>query len=74
ITAYGGKENITNVDACITKLRVEVVSADKVDEKKLKELGAKGVMRISAKSVYSVFGPKADVIKNQVNDLLANMK
>ncbi len=70
IEAYGGKANITNVDACITKLRVEVVSANNVDGDKLKKLGARGVMKISPTAVYAVFGTKAALIKNQMNELL----
>lgn len=70
INAYGGKANITNVDACITKLRVEVVSANNVNVDKLKQLGAKGVMKISPTAVYAVFGTKADIIKNHINELL----
>lgn len=70
INAYGGKANITNVDACITKLRVEVVSANNVNIEKLKQLGAKGVMKISPTAVYAVFGTKADIIKNHINELL----
>lgn len=74
IEAYGGKANITSVDACITKLRVEVVSAKNVDSAKLKKLGAKGVIKMSDTAVYSVFGTKADIIKNQMNELLPKLK
>ncbi|MCQ3907227.1 MAG: PTS glucose/sucrose transporter subunit IIB [Mycoplasmoidaceae bacterium] len=73
IEAYGGKANITNVDACITKLRVEVKSANKVDSERLKNLGAKGVLKISDTAVYSVFGTKADILKNQINEILPKM-
>jgi len=46
LEAFGGKENITNLDACITRLRISVKDATNVDKKKLKKLGAAGVMEI----------------------------
>jgi glucose-like phosphotransferase system IIB component len=70
ILAYGGIDNIKNVDACITKLRVQVNHPEVVDQNKLKELGALGVMRPSQQSVYAVFGTQADFIKNAMNDLI----
>ncbi len=72
IKAYGGKENIVNVDACITKLRIKVVNQSKVNERKLIELGAKGVIKPSKQLVYAVFGTSADIIKNQMKEKLKN--
>ncbi len=69
IKAYGGKENIKNVDACITKLRVQVVDPKKVNKQELMNLGAKGVMYPSKQSVYAVFGTTADRIKNEMKDI-----
>jgi glucose-like phosphotransferase system IIB component len=70
IAAYGGKENIKNVDACITKLRVQVVDPKLVNRQTLKDLGAHGVIDPSPQSVYAVFGTKADLLKNQINEIL----
>lgn len=70
IAAYGGKENIKNVDACITKLRVQVKNPDVVNKDQLLKLGARGVIKPSKESVYAVFGNKADFIKNKMNELL----
>ncbi|STM50284.1 PTS system glucose-specific EIIBC component [Escherichia coli] len=42
VAAFGGKENITNLDACITRLRVSVADVSKVDQAGLKKLGAAG--------------------------------
>jgi PTS system glucose-specific IIC component len=70
IKAYGGRENIRNVDACITKLRVQVVNPDIVNKDELVRLGARGVMKPSPQSVYAVFGVEADSIKNNMNDIL----
>lgn len=71
IAAYGGKENIKNVDACITKLRVQVVDKNKADKEKLLSLGARGVMYPSKQSVYAVFGTQADRIKNEMKAILS---
>ena len=75
IKAYGGLENIVTVDACITKLRIKVVDAKKVDEKKLtNELGAMGVIRPSQKAVYSIYGTRADWIKNKINSIITDVE
>ncbi|MDE6477174.1 MAG: glucose PTS transporter subunit IIA [Mycoplasmoidaceae bacterium] len=71
IKAYGGKDNIKNVDACITKLRVQVIDPNKVNKQELMNLGAKGVMYPSKQSVYAVFGTNADRIKNEMKDIIA---
>lgn len=70
INAYGGKDNIVNVDACITKLRVQVKDANIVNDKEIMSLGAHGVTHPSKTSVYAVFGTKADIIKNNIKELL----
>src|SRR6185436_2944331 len=44
IAAFGGRENLVNVDACITRLRMEVADKTKVDQARLKALGAAGVL------------------------------
>src|SRR6478609_8591026 len=46
ITAFGGRENLVNVDACITRLRMEVADKSKVDQARLKALGAAGVIEV----------------------------
>ncbi len=71
IDAYGGKANIKNVDACITKLRVQVIDANKVNKKQLMDLGARGVVNPSKQSVYAVFGTQADRIKNEMKDIIS---
>lgn len=70
LKALGGKENIKDVDACITKLRVTIKDKTKVDEKSLKDLGAKGVIWISKDHVHALFGTEADPLKTQINKLL----
>ena len=71
LESFGGRENIVSVDACITRLRVEVKDKNKVDKPALKALGASGVMEIG-NGVQAIFGAKADGYKNALNDLLGN--
>ena len=59
------------MDACITRLRVEVKDKEKVDKDKLKSLGAAGVMEVG-KGIQAIFGAKADGYKNAINDILGN--
>jgi PTS system N-acetylglucosamine-specific IIC component len=68
IAAFGGRENLVNVDACITRLRMEVADKNKVDQARLKSLGAAGVIEVG-NSVQAVFGTDADALKNAINDI-----
>lgn len=71
LESFGGRENIVSVDACITRLRVEIKDKNKVDKPALKALGASGVMEIG-NGVQAIFGAKADGYKNAINDILGN--
>lgn len=66
VQAFGGKENITNLDACITRLRVSVVDVDKVDREALKGLGAAAVV-VAGSGVQAVFGTKSDNLKTDMD-------
>ena len=70
IAAFGGRENLVNVDACITRLRMEVADKTKVDQARLKALGAAGVIEVG-NNVQAVFGTQAEALKNDINDALA---
>ncbi|MBM7623808.1 PTS transporter subunit EIIC [Sporohalobacter salinus] len=70
LKALGGAENIESIDACITRLRLEVVDPDKVNEKSLKQLGASGVMKSGSSSVQVVFGPESDTLKTKIEKLM----
>ena len=70
IAAFGGRENLVDVDACITRLRMEVADKGRVDQARLKALGAAGVIEVG-NSVQAVFGTQAEALKNQINDALA---
>ena len=69
IAAFGGRENLVNVDACITRLRMEVADKTKVDQARLKALGAAGVLEIG-NSVQAVFGTQSEALKNDIKDIL----
>ncbi|AEV76626.1 PTS system, glucose-like IIB component [Mycolicibacterium rhodesiae NBB3] len=69
IAAFGGRENLVNVDACITRLRVEVSDKAKVDQNRLKNLGAAGVVEVG-NSVQAVFGTAAEALKDDINAIL----
>lgn len=70
VNLLGGRENIVDVDACMTRLRVTVKDADKVgDENAWKHAGALGLV-IKDNGIQAVYGPKADVLKSDVQDLL----
>lgn len=69
LAALGGEENIVSVDACITRLRVEVKDKAKVNKDELKNLGAAGVVEVG-NGVQAIFGAKADAYKNVINEIL----
>lgn len=69
IAAFGGRENLVNVDACITRLRMEVADPAKVDQARLKSLGAAGVIEVG-NNVQAVFGTEAETLKNDILGVL----
>lgn len=71
LEALGGESNIVSVDACITRLRVEVKDKSKVDKQALKDLGAAGVVEVG-NGIQAIFGAKANSYKNEINTILGN--
>ena len=70
INLLGGKANISDVDACMTRLRVTVADVNKVgDEASWKKAGAMGLI-VKGSGVQAVYGPKADILKSDIQDLL----
>lgn len=70
IALLGGRENIVLVDACMTRLRVTVKDVDKVAELPAwKAEGALGLLKKDS-GIQAVYGPKADVLKSDINDIL----
>ncbi|TVP89653.1 PTS transporter subunit IIBC [Alkalibacterium sp.] len=70
IHLLGGKENIEDVDACMTRLRITVKDTDKVgSEVYWKKAGAMGLVHKNT-GVQAIYGPKADVLKSDILDVL----
>ena len=70
ISLLGGRENIELVDACMTRLRITVKDSSKVAPiEDWKKEGALGLI-VKGNGVQAVYGPKADVLKSDINDIL----
>lgn len=69
VAAFGGKDNITNLDACITRLRVSVNSIDDVDQEKLKALGARAVVVVGS-GIQAIFGTKSDNLRTDMEEYI----
>ncbi len=69
LAAMGGQENIKHLDACITRLRVSVDDKSHVDKKRLKKLGASGVMEVG-NNIQAIFGPVSDSLRGQMQDII----
>jgi len=70
VLALGGAQNLTTVDACMTRLRLTVNNLDKVDETQLRALGAKGFMRPGGNALQVVLGPIADQVAGEIRSRL----
>ncbi|WP_416827867.1 glucose-specific PTS transporter subunit IIBC [Ectobacillus polymachus] len=69
LAALGGTQNIASLDACITRLRVQVNEQSQVDKDRLKKLGAAGVLEVG-NNIQAIFGPKSDILKTQIKDIM----
>ncbi len=69
VLAFGGRSNISGLDACITRLRVEVASIDKADPDKLKALGAAGVV-VVGNNMQAIFGPRSENLMTDMKEYL----
>jgi glucose PTS system EIICB or EIICBA component len=69
VLAFGGKSNITDLDACITRLRVGVNDINKADQNKLKALGAAGVLLVG-NNMQAIFGTRSDNLKTDMEEYL----
>lgn len=73
ILAFGGRNNITSLDACITRLRVAVRDPSQVDSARLKSLGAAGVVMMG-NGVQAIFGPLSENLKTDMQERLTCMR
>ena len=69
LAGVGGKENVTSIDNCITRLRLEVKDRLLVDEKVIKSSGAAGVIRPGKTSVQVIIGPKVQFVRDEFETL-----
>jgi PTS system N-acetylglucosamine-specific IIC component len=69
IAAFGGRQNLVDVGFCTTRLRMEVADNSKVDQARLRSLGAAGVIVVGT-SVQAVFGTDSEALKNDITDIL----
>jgi PTS system glucose-specific IIC component len=69
VLAFGGKSNITDLDACITRLRVGVRDINKADQSTLKALGAAGVLLVG-NNMQAIFGTRSDNLKTDMEEYL----
>jgi PTS system N-acetylglucosamine-specific IIC component len=70
VAALGGARNLTEVNACTTRLRLVLVDNKAVDEPALKRLGARGILRSSAQGLQVVLGPIADQVAGEIRAAL----
>ena len=70
LEGLGGKENVTSLDNCITRLRLEIKDYTKVDEKKIKSAGIAGVIRPSKTSVQVIVGTKVQFVADEMKKML----
>jgi PTS system glucose-specific IIC component len=69
VLAFGGKSNISALDACITRLRVSVADASKVSQARLKALGAAGVV-VVGNNMQAIFGAKSEGYKTDMDEYM----
>ena len=69
IKNVGGKENVVEIDNCITRLRLEIKDYTAVDEKKIKSAGVAGVIRPGKNSVQVVIGTKVQFVADEFKKL-----
>lgn len=74
LAVLGGHDNLSNIDACITRLRLTVNDMSVIDEKQLKDLGAMGVVKLGSNNLQVILGPMAEIIAGQMKDIRPDEK
>ncbi|MGL9723434.1 N-acetylglucosamine-specific PTS transporter subunit IIBC [Sodalis sp. (in: enterobacteria)] len=72
ISAIGGSDNLTGIDACITRLRLSVKDSSLVNDAVAKNLGAQGVIRLNKESLQIIVGTRAEIIAGAMRTVLAS--
>ena len=71
LAALGGEDNLTQIDACITRLRLSVRDMQQVNDKQLKALGASGVVKLNSNNLQVVLGPQAEIVAGAMKAVIA---
>lgn len=71
VAAIGGSDNLTHIDACITRLRLNVKNADVVNDSVIKRLGASALIRLNKQSIQIIVGTRAEIIASAMRNALA---
>jgi PTS system glucose-specific IIC component len=69
VAAFGGRANIQSLDACITRLRVELADPERANADRLKALGAAGVVKVGS-SLQAIFGTRSENLKTDIEEYL----
>lgn len=72
LSAIGGKTNITSIDACVTRIRLTVKDGSLINEPRLKQLGASGVMKLDSNNYQIVVGTVADPLVSHMKSIMKN--
>ncbi|WON76087.1 N-acetylglucosamine-specific PTS transporter subunit IIBC [Serratia sp. UGAL515B_01] len=72
VSVIGGSENVTGIDACITRLRLNVKDSSLVNDTLAKRLGASGVIRLNKESVQIIVGTRAELIASAMRNIVAS--
>ncbi|MEL5476619.1 MULTISPECIES: N-acetylglucosamine-specific PTS transporter subunit IIBC [Serratia] len=72
VGAIGGSDNLTGIDACITRLRLNVKDSALVNDALAKRLGASGVIRLNKQSVQVIVGTRAELIASAMRNVIAS--
>ncbi len=72
LKALGGHANLTNIDACITRLRLTLKDTSVINEKTLKDLGAMGVVKLGSNNIQVILGPLAEIIAGEMKNIPAD--
>lgn len=69
LEGLGGKENVTSIDNCVTRLRLEIKDQSKINEKLIKSSGASGIIRPGKKSIQIIIGTKVQFVCDELKKL-----
>lgn len=73
VEALGGKNNIVNVENCVSRLRIDLKTVDIIDKNKLKNSGTLGIFFPSKNHIHIVFGPHVEFVRNAVDEYLGSI-